>query len=265
MPMFAKAEISVDARNAATASLSSDCHVTRCNGSRGGISVPVRSAICSRKALRSSLRSCSALRVSNSNAAGCRNGRISARPSSPITSAAPSSARSVSAARAVVTRSWARSVFNAPADAATCAAPKSVSAGDPSSRTTTVVASRCPCEMPSSCRSARTRHAPLTRSTSISLASSEPSVRALASSTRTASPCVGLAGLEHRQHGHTAPLGRQRHERFVLDLLEPSHTDPLRAPMPDRVPGGRDELAVLGIATEHLDHERPSLRTSTRG
>ncbi len=179
----------MDARNAATASLSSDCQVTRCNGSRGGISVPARSAICSRKALRSSLRSCSALRVSNSNAAGCRNGRISARPSSPITAAAPSSARSVSAARAVVTRSWARSVFSAPADAATCAAPKSVSAGDPSSRTTTVVASRCPCEMPSSWRSARTRHAPLMRATSISSAPSEPSVRALASSTRTASPC----------------------------------------------------------------------------
>ena len=87
-PMSAKAEKSAYARNPITASLRSEPQVTRCSGSSGGISLPVRAAISSRRALRSSFWSCRALRVSHSNAAGCRNGSTSTSPSSPITSAA---------------------------------------------------------------------------------------------------------------------------------------------------------------------------------
>ena len=44
---------------------------------------------------------------------------------------------------------------------------------------------------------------------------------------------------------HSASLGGQREERLVLDLFEPAGPDLFRASVPDRVPRGRDELAVL--------------------
>ena len=51
----------------------------------------------------------------------------------------------------------------------------------------------------------------------------------------------------------------------MLDLLEPAGPDVLRAAVPDRVPGGGDELAVCGIATEQLDQQRASVGRGREG
>ena len=111
----------------------------------------------------------------------------------------------------------------------------------------------------------RTCQEPRRSSSSTSSASSEPRVRPFASRTRSASPWSVSPAAIDRHHGHAAPLGGQRDERLVLDLLEPAGPDALRAPMPDRVPRGGHELAVRGIATEDLDEERPTLRRGREG
>ena len=67
---------------------------------------------------------------------------------------------------------------------------------------------------------------------------------------------VGLPRRDGRHHRDAGPLGGQREERLVLDLLEPAGSDVLRASVPDRVPRGSDELAVRRIASEDLDEER---------
>ena len=67
---------------------------------------------------------------------------------------------------------------------------------------------------------------------------------------------IGLAGRDHGHHGDAVALGCQREERLVLDLLPSSSEDALRAPVPDRVPGGGHQLAVRGITAEGLDQER---------
>jgi hypothetical protein len=145
-------------------------------------------AISSRSLLRSRRWSCIALRVSYSNAAGCRNGSTAARPSLPSTSAAAVTAWSVSAASAVVTRSCAWSVWSSPSGAAMRAAPRSVIAAEPSGRTIKVSAFIRPCEMPSAWRPPRTCHEPRRRSKSIWSAARELTGRPLASITRSASP-----------------------------------------------------------------------------
>ena len=206
-----------------------------------------------------------ALRVSNSNAAGCRNGSISARPSLPITSAAAATARSVSAASAVVTSSCARSVRSAPSGAATWAAPKPVSAAEPSDRTIRVSGVHLPVRDAELVEAAEDLPS-AAKELVVDLVRIERAQRASARvehEERIA--LVRLPRRDDRHHGDAAPLGGQREERLVLDLLEPAGPDAFRAPVPDRVPRGGHELAVRGVATEDLDEERPTLRRGGEG
>jgi hypothetical protein len=61
-------------------------------------------------------------------------------------------------------------------------------------------------------------------------------------------------GRHHREHRDAGPLGQQRDERLVLDLLAAAQGEvrPV-APVPQGGPDGGEQLAVPGVPAVDLD------------
>ena len=239
--------------------------MTRCSGSSGGTSVPVRSAIVFRRAFRSTCWSCSALRVSRSNAAGCRNGNTSASPSSPSTSLAVRD-RAVGVRGERGGHEQLRSVgmhrTGGRADLRGSEVGERRRPIGPHDQ-------RVPAHVP-------VRDALLVEPGEGMPVTAEELVADVVGGERDEGASariedeervalVGLARRDRRHHRNAGSLGGQREERLVLHLLEPAGADVLRAAVPDRVPGGRDELPVRGIPSEHLDEERLSIGRGGEG
>ena len=160
-----------------------------------------------------------ACRVGRSTAAGCSSGSTWARASGPSAASAADAARCGPAASAVATRTWARSAAMSASSAATPAPPKSPKAGVPSGRTTIREASNRRCATPrawSRPRLAQMRFQELV----VELAGIQPVQWAAGGLGHQQRVLLGgHPGGHHREHRHLGPLGQQRDEGLVLDLL----------------------------------------------
>ncbi len=172
--------------------MSTDRTVTRRIRSSLGGSMPVASAAAVRSSFRDHSSSLTSCMVTRSKTAGCRKGRTSANASSPSEALAAAIARSWPTARAVVTRTWARSVMSAGWVAAMVALPKSVSAGDPSGRTRSRMPSICPCANPNPWSRSAMSQVARSSPSSTSAGSIESNELAVASLTSSASPSAAV-------------------------------------------------------------------------
>ena len=259
--------MSVEARKPITASLRNERHVTRCNGSSGGISVPVRSAICSRRAFRSSL-----LVVQRLARVALERGRLQERQDLGEALVRRGHRRRRVTRTVGIGSERRRREQLGMVGVQRARGRRDVSGAEVGERRRAIgphdqASARPPAR--ARCRARGDRRGPATH---------RGGGRGRSRSHRASRAC----GRSHRARGAASPwwvspasstgstatpprsAASVRNASCSTCWSRPAR-DPFRAPMPDRVPGGRHELAVLGVAAEHLDHERPALRRRREG
>ena len=231
-----------------------------------GSSAPDASAQAFRRSSRSQSCSLTSRRVGRSSAAGCTRGSTWASASLPSAASAAEAARSGPTASAVATRTRERSAAMSSSSAATSAPPKSPKAGRP------VGPDHDPGAIEPSMRDPQGVEPPgvapdALQELVVDLVGIERAQRAAGDLGHQQRVALGRhPGRHHREHRDAGPLGQQRDERLVLDLLAAAQgkVRPV-VPVPQRGPDGGEQLTVPGVPAVDLDQQRAPVRRLREG